>query len=305
MFNAQSTIEATPVHSMHNDSVKFFDANDLASISSEIQLSSDKKKNNLKPSHIFEKDKEIAGVIDFIKSLEKEHENYKEMFVTRGNQALYALLSKIYALAIQIDMSDNKESILKSIRNAMSLQKNIKTQKNSTALTMIVRWIVGGSRQLAHSYSKALEAAYNDNISTSEIVSYFSDGGLNKAKKKCGEQRAEKFESCSAAFKQFMYTADSCHDVFENTKISWTEEIFMDNTSGNMIILGVQETYSQIQGYRAFNLSTDAYNKICKIISNELFKNMRDDEISAWVEADSKKNYEKKKTLRENAKTVL
>ena len=300
MINTKEAIAAIAVPEVQA-SVNNIDAQTLPELTSSIQVPVIFKTKDLKPSDIDDKQVEISKVIDSVKALESEHCVYVEQYISRGNLALYALLSKVYALAIQINMSDNKDSILKSLRNAMSLQKNIKTQKNSSAITMIVRWVVGGSRQLAHTYSKALEAAYNDNISASRIVDYFSEGGLSKAKKKQSEQAEAKSNVRMNEFKNFMYTADAQHKAFLNTEISWTEEVFMNNSSGHVLVLGHHNGGGSIQGYRAFNLTTDAYNKICKILADELFKQKREDEITAWVDLDRKKSIEKRSQLRLNS----
>ena len=303
MFTTQVSTRPTITFSTsENESVKNFDAIPSVpsiNLDSYIQLSSVKKDAaKLKPNDLIEKEQEIAAIVQAVKVLENEHASYVDEFVTRGNQALYAVLSKIYALAVQINHSDNKDSILKNLRNVMSLQKKIKTQKNSTALTMIVRWVVGGSRQLAHTYSKALDAAYKDNIAAEELAAYFTEqGGLNNASKRNGEQKTVVSTVRESEFSQFMRTADTCSKGFQNTKIKWTEEVFMDNTSGHAMILGHNSGGGDIHGYRAFNLSNDAFKKISKILADEMFKTKREDEISEWVKQEHDNAYSKVRDL--------
>lgn len=303
MFTTQVSTRPTITFSTsENESVKNFDAIPSVpsiNLDSYIQLSSVKKDAaKLNPNDLIEKEQEIAAIVQAVKVLENEHASYVDEFVTRGNQALYAVLSKIYALAVQINHSDNKDSILKNLRNVMSLQKKIKTQKNSTALTMIVRWVVGGSRQLAHTYSKALDAAYKDNIAAEELAAYFTkQGGLNNASKRNGEQKTVVSTVRESEFSQFMRTADTCSKGFQNTKIKWTEEVFMDNTSGHAMILGHNSGGGDIHGYRAFNLSNDAFKKISKILADEMFKKKREDEISEWVKQEHDNAYSKVRDL--------
>ncbi len=310
MFTTQvSTTKAITYSTNENTSVNKFDTTvDIPSINlnSYIQLPSVKQDAaKLKPNAVNEKEQEIAAIVNAAKMLESEYASYIDEFVTRGNQALYSVLAKIYAVAVQINHSDNKDSIIKSLRNVMSLQKKIKTQKNSSALTLLVRWVVGGSRQLAHTYSKALEAAYKDNIAANELAAYFTkQGGLNGASKRNGEQKSAASTVRESEFSDFMYTADSCYKAYENTKIQWTEEIFMDNTSGHAMILGHHSSKDSIQGYRAFHLSTDAYNKICKILADELFKAKREDEIAAWVKQERDNAHAKERDLAQGAISV-
>ncbi len=310
MFTTQvSTPKAITYSTSENTSVNKFDATvDIPSLnlSSYIQLPSVKQDAaKLKPNAVNEKEQEIAAIVNAAKMLESEYSSYVDEFVTRGNQALYAVLAKIYAVALQINLSDNEESIIKSLRNVMSLQKKIKTQKNSSALTLLVRWVVGGSRQLAHTYSKALEAAYKDNIAADELAAYFTkQGGLNGASKRNSEQKEVVSTVRETEFNQFMRTADICSKSFENTKIKWTEEVFMNNTSGHAMILGHNSGGGNIHGYRAFNLSNEAFKKISKILADELFKAKREDEIAAWVKQDSDNAYAKKSELAQGAVSV-
>jgi hypothetical protein len=94
-----------------------------------------------------------------------------------------------------------------------------------------------------------------------------------------------------------MRTADTCSKGFQNTTIKWTEEVFMDNTSGHAMILGHNSGGGDIHGYRAFNLSNDAFKKISKILADEMFKAKREDEISAWVKQEHDNAYSKVRDL--------
>lgn len=284
--------ETNPVSfSYENSIVNNIDAFPSVEISNFIQIPSVKQDvSKMKPSAIDDKEKEIALIINAVNKLEQEHVSYVDQFVTRGNKALYSVLANIYGLAIQINHSDNSVSILNKLRNQLSLQKNIKTQKNTLAMTLIVRWVVGGSRQVAHTYSKALDAAYKDNIAAKDLADYFTNhGGLNKASKRNNEQLTEKSDIRKFQFSSFMYTADAQYKDFQNTDIEWTEEVFGAYFGGFSLIIASSNGEGKFKGQRAFNLSTDAYNKICKVLADDLFKEKKDSEIEMWVREESKK----------------
>ncbi len=239
------------------------------------------------------REQEIKMIIKSVDALEEIHNDYINDYVARGNQNLYELLSHIYAVAVQIENSDYRDAILKKLRNHLSLEKKIKTQKNSNALTMIVRWIVGASasRQLAFTYSKALEAAFIDNITAEKLVKYLTDlGGINNAAKKHNAQKTVKADTKQQHFKKFMLTADTQHHSFENTKIKWTEEVHGNMTSDFSMILCFSNGGGNFQGLRAFNLSLESYNKICKILADDLFKGKNDVQAAEWVDADLQKH---------------
>ena len=212
-------------------------------------------------------------------------------------KALYEVLSKIYALALQVNISDYRDSILKELRNQLSLKKKIKTQKNSNAITMLVRWVVGANRQTAHNYSKALQAAFNDNITAANISAYFTErGGLQSVKSEGQKKTNEAKDAINSEFERFVQNVDSGYKGYSNTKIEWTEEIYGEGTTGEMMILGHWSGSSMFTGYRAFHLSKDAYHKICKILAAEVFKNQSIEAVSEFIDAESKLHYEIAKT---------
>jgi hypothetical protein len=289
MFNTKEAVSSSLTYTANaNQSVNNFDAKaSIPSINLQryIQLPTVKQEAaKLKPNAVNEKEQEIAAIVNAARLLENEHATYVDEFVTRGNQALYAVLAKIYSLAVQINLSDNKDSIIKSLRNVMSLQKKIKTQKNSTALTLLVRWVVGGSRQLAHTYSKALDAAYKDNIAADELALYFTQhGGLNKVCKQDSKNEVVKSDEKLMQFDQFVRNADIHSRGYKNTTIVWTEAVYGAVTSDFSIVLAHNNGGGNFHGLRAFNLSIDAYKKICKILSDEEFKNKKTEDVEAWV----------------------
>ena len=243
----------------------------------------------LKPSDIDQKEQDIKMIINQADLLAELHSSYVEKYITRGNQALYELLSRMYSLAIQINISDYRDSILKQMRNHLSLQKKIKTQKNSTAMTMIVRWVLGSeaSRQLAFTYSKALDAAASDNIAVDKVVEYFTNlGGINTAAKKNKTQVNEKIDFNKQEFDKFMRTSDTCSTSFKSRNIKWEDEVHGDMKSDHSLIMCFNNGGGNFQGLRAFNLTTDQHNKICKILADELFANKSNEEVTKFVAND-------------------
>lgn len=290
MINSEVLVRAPITFTTNETSVNKFDAIENASViaSQYIQLPSVKQEaSKLKPSVLNEKEKEIASIVSAVNQLASEHETYIEQYVTRGNLALYAVLAKIYALVIQINLSDNSESILKSLRNKLALQKNIKTQKNTSAMTLIVRWVVGGSRQLAHTYSKALEFAYEKNIAVSDIAEHFStQGGLSGSKKQLKKYEQSKQDEALIHFKSFITNADVNHASYKDTKIIWTEDVYGAVTSDYSIVIASNNGGGHFSGLRAFNLSNSAYEKIVKILSDEQFKDKTVEDVESWVESE-------------------
>ncbi len=292
-ISTQSSMFPSVTYKVNSMSVNNFDAQVKDKVSF-TQLPSNKiDAATMKPSALFEKDKVIETIVSAANALQIEHDNYEKQYVEGGRMALYAVLSKIYALAIQINFSDYCDQILKELRNQLSLKKNIKVQKNSHAITMLVRWVVGANRQTAHNYSKALQAAFSDDIAADNLSEYFvKRGGLQSVKSEAQKKNNETKDAVKAEFEHFVSNVDRNHKGYSNTKIEWTEEIYGEGTTTEMMILGAWGGGSNFTGYRAFHLSKDAYHKICNILASEVFKNQSIEVVSEFIDNESKSHYE-------------
>lgn len=288
-ISAQSSMFPSVTYKVNSMSVNNFDAQVKDKVSF-TQLPSNKiDAATMKPSALFEKDKVIEKIVSAANALQIEHENYEKKYVEGGRMALYAVLSKIYALAIQINFNDYCDQILKELRNQLSLNKKIKVQKNSHAITMLVRWVVGANRQTAHNYSKALQAAFSDDIAAENLSEYFvKRGGLQSVKSEVQKKNNESKNAVNYEFDRFVSNADKNHSKYSNTKIEWTEEVYGDKSSTKMMILGESWGGGKMQGYRAFTVSVDAYKKICKILADEVFKDQSIEAVTKFIDAESK-----------------
>jgi hypothetical protein len=238
----------------------------------------------LKPLAVFDKAKEVDAIVAAADILKNEHENYEKQFVEGGRKALYSLLAKIYALAIQINNSDYVDTILKELRTKLTL-RGVRTQKNSNAVTMLVKWVVGVNRQTAHNYSNALQAAFKDNVSAQELSEYFTKrGGLQAAKTEGARKNKNEKNEMSKELERYISNVDKNSSLYENTSIKWTEKIVGDSGSLMMMILGHSSGGGQMQGLRAFYLSDSAYAKIRKILVDEYFQGKTVEDVARIVD---------------------
>lgn len=287
-ISTQSSMFPSITYKVNSVSANNFDAQVKDKVSF-TQLPSNKiDAATMKPSALFEKYKVIETIVSAANALQIEHDNYEKQYVDGGRMALYGVLSKIYSLAIQINFSDYCDQILKELRNQLSLKKNIKVQKNSHAITMLVRWVVGANRQTAHNYSKALQAAFSDNVAAADLSEYFvKRGGLQSVKSETQKKNNEAKDAVSSEFDRFVSNADKNHNKYSNTKIEWTEEVYGDKSSTKMMIVGESWGGGKMQGYRAFTVSSDAYKKICKILADEVFKDQSIEVVTKFIDAES------------------
>ena len=134
----------------------------------------------VRPSIKTEITKEVELVIKFSDELALKNKKYHEDYVVRGTQALYGVLTDIYALALKIENSTAKDHILREMREKLKA-RDIKTQFNTPTMTIVIKYVVGAERQTAANYSRVLTVAMQDNISANDLADYISRrGGISQ-----------------------------------------------------------------------------------------------------------------------------
>lgn len=129
--------------------------------------------------HTFEKascivTKTLIGQAD---DLAQEHENFHDHYIIAGRKALYELLGKIYALSEQLDNAADRYEQVNLMRSALASQFGIRTQENTSDITVLVRYITRADRKTAHVYSRAIEAARANAIHSADFAQYVEQAG--------------------------------------------------------------------------------------------------------------------------------
>jgi hypothetical protein len=127
------------------------------------------------------KEAEIRAFMTQGECLAIKHENYVAQYVTKANEDLYLLLGEILSFAQGILATKNVGQIIKEMRKELRYTHKIKTQKNSTDLSIIVRFVTRTSRKNALIYSQVLAKAMSLNIKSAELAQYIkANVGINK-----------------------------------------------------------------------------------------------------------------------------
>lgn len=113
--------------------------------------------------------------------LAAEHEAFNTNYVIGGRQALYSLIGKIAALVEQFDAAIDKAELIKVVRKNLQEQYGIKTQENTSDVTVLVRYITRADRKTAHVYARAIETAKANQVSPAQFAGYLEQaGGLER-----------------------------------------------------------------------------------------------------------------------------
>jgi len=121
--------------------------------------------------------KATKSLVQQADDLTKEHESFYEAHVVGGRKALYGLLQKIMALSESFDASPDKEHLIKFLRSELAEKHAIKTQENSSDISVLVRYITRADRKTTHVYAKAIEAAKQLNVKSEKFIEFVERAG--------------------------------------------------------------------------------------------------------------------------------
>ena len=113
--------------------------------------------------------------------LAQNQADFYENYIVKANDVLYRLLSDLMRYSDQILGSDYKLEILSKMRSTLSTKHNIKVQKNTPDLTIIVKYVVRTNRKNAHVYARVLDMAYRQDVMADELEDFIrQNGGINR-----------------------------------------------------------------------------------------------------------------------------
>ncbi len=122
--------------------------------------------------------KTLIGQAD---DLALEHENFHTNYIVAGRTALYELLGKIYALSLTLDDALDKAEQISMMRSVLSEKYQIRTQDNTSDLTVLVRYITRADRKTAHVYARAIQSAQESGVLPKNMVGFIEHhGGIER-----------------------------------------------------------------------------------------------------------------------------
>lgn len=120
-------------------------------------------------------------LLDRAEGLYKAHTQYEQDFIIRGRDVSYILLEDMYGLATQIKASPDAEAILKMMRNFLKEKYEIKLNKSSTAMGILVRYVIRVDKLTASRYGKVLAVAQEEGIRPENFIAFVKErGGISK-----------------------------------------------------------------------------------------------------------------------------
>lgn len=119
---------------------------------------------------------EVADLMKVCESLYTGYEKYKDLYVTRGNQALYGVLGDVYATGLNLQKSPHQEFVVGQMKELLKAQE-INVSSKASAMSVLLRFVIRVDKLEASRYGKVLMAALDANVQPENFVQFVKDNG--------------------------------------------------------------------------------------------------------------------------------
>lgn len=146
-------------------------------------------------------DPKVAEVIKQANALSAEREKFEQEELARTNKALYAILTKVYALFKQAFDDKCLKDAVKKMQEQLA-KRGVKVQKNTPALTVFVRYVFNSDRKRAYNYTSTLMAAIQAEVQPTNLAAFIEGkNGVEECKKEFrkSDERKAKEQALEAA----------------------------------------------------------------------------------------------------------
>lgn len=128
-------------------------------------------------------------------ALSAKRDAWEQGAFKKANDELYGLLADTLGLFQASEVTVNSTKVKAHGKEYMSTLRvelntrlgsmGVKVQKNSSTLTMLVRYVFKSDRKRAHGYAQVLGAAIQDGIKPAELANYIANaGGIEEIKRR-------------------------------------------------------------------------------------------------------------------------
>jgi hypothetical protein len=149
-----------------------------------------------------------------------KHTDYYDTYITKSNEVLSDLLTEIMEYAEMVFASSDVDAVIEAIRKKLKNYYNIKVQKNSNIIAIIVRYVTRTNRKNAHVYARAIKLAFDAGKTSAELAKFIDEnGGVSKIREKNVNVAAVDLKEMQAHGIKF-YTLSWLMDLAENNVIA-------------------------------------------------------------------------------------
>ena len=130
----------------------------------------------------------FAGVlVTQLDGLVVQRKQWEATDYKKANEGLYSLLAScldVFSSKFVNASDDDKKTLRGELTNRLTAN-NVRVQRNTTTLTMFVRFVFGSDRKRAHGYTYVLKAAISNEINAASLPGWIVEqGGIEEVRKR-------------------------------------------------------------------------------------------------------------------------
>jgi len=128
----------------------------------------------------------LSSIVQQLDALSEKRDNWERTDFKKANDGLYALLADCLSLYYTkfVTVSDAERKALRDGLTAKLKAAGVKVQKNTTTLTMLVRYVFCSDRKRAHGYAYVLAAALAEKVAAVDLAAFIAKaGGIEEIKR--------------------------------------------------------------------------------------------------------------------------
>lgn len=139
--------------------------------------------NNERITQISQSATDALSLVQAANDLYEKNKKYEAHVLARSNKVLYAILSDVLALYQAAKNANCLADTTKEMK-AVLKERGVRTQSNSPALTVFVRFIFNSDRKKAYNYANTLAAAIAAKVTPTDLPHFIErNGGVEECKK--------------------------------------------------------------------------------------------------------------------------
>ncbi len=126
-------------------------------------------------------------LISQLDSLVSKRKQWETTDYKKANEGLYSLLASCLEVFKSkfVDADDSDKKTLRSDLTTRLTAEGVRVQRNTTTLTMFVRFVFGSDRKRAHGYTYVLKAAISYDVTAANLPSWIIEqGGIEEVRKR-------------------------------------------------------------------------------------------------------------------------
>jgi hypothetical protein len=126
-------------------------------------------------------------IVTELDSLVAKRKQWEATDYKKANEGLYSLLATCLDVFNSkfVIASDEDKKTLRSELKARLTADRVRVQRNTTTLTMFVRFVFGSDRKRAHGYTYVLKAAISQDVTAADLPGWIAEqGGIEEVKRR-------------------------------------------------------------------------------------------------------------------------